>query len=241
MALVPYTENALPALAKLHNSTATFHLAGREVLLNQDWRKSGVAAVVWDAAVVLALYLELAPVELRGRPVIELGAGTGLVGIVAALLGRRSGLTARSPGHHHRPGARPGAALGQRAGQRPGGPPAGLGGGLGAELGLGPGALPRRGLRPGAGRRHRVPGGHVPGAARHAGPPVLRHHGGPAGLQDPLRARLPLPGAAEGALLRGGGPLRPAARHPRVPRREAGAEGGAMSADLRGRRRRDPP
>ncbi|CAL8390279.1 unnamed protein product [Boreogadus saida] len=68
MALVPYTENALPALAKLHNSTATFHLAGREVLLNQDWRRSGVAAVVWDAAVVLALYLEaLAPVELRGR------------------------------------------------------------------------------------------------------------------------------------------------------------------------------
>uniref|UniRef100_A0A8C5CVH8 Uncharacterized protein n=1 Tax=Gadus morhua TaxID=8049 RepID=A0A8C5CVH8_GADMO len=52
MALVPYTENALPALAKLHNSTATFHLAGREVLLNQDWRKSGVAAVVWDAVIV---------------------------------------------------------------------------------------------------------------------------------------------------------------------------------------------
>ncbi|XP_030205945.1 protein N-lysine methyltransferase METTL21A isoform X4 [Gadus morhua] len=102
MALVPYTENALPALAKLHNSTATFHLAGREVLLNQDWRKSGVAAVVWDAvsytrAVVLALYLELAPVELRGRPVIELGAGTGLVGIVAALLGARVTITDREP------------------------------------------------------------------------------------------------------------------------------------------------
>ena len=52
MALVPYTENALPALAKLHNSTATFHLAGREVRLQQDWRGSGVAAVVWDAVSV---------------------------------------------------------------------------------------------------------------------------------------------------------------------------------------------
>ncbi|CAL8288696.1 unnamed protein product [Lota lota] len=97
MALVPYVENALPALAKLHNSSATFHFAGHEVLLNQDWRRSGVAAVVWDAAVVLAMYLELGQVELRGRSVIELGAGTGLVGIVAALLGARVTITDREP------------------------------------------------------------------------------------------------------------------------------------------------
>lgn len=38
-------------------------------------------------AVVLCMYLELGKVDLKGKEVIELGAGTGLVGIVAALMG----------------------------------------------------------------------------------------------------------------------------------------------------------
>lgn len=38
-------------------------------------------------AVVMCMYLEVGQVEVKGRQVIELGAGTGLVGIVAALLG----------------------------------------------------------------------------------------------------------------------------------------------------------
>ena len=38
-------------------------------------------------AVVMCMYLELGKVEIQGKRAIELGAGTGLVGIVAALLG----------------------------------------------------------------------------------------------------------------------------------------------------------
>ena len=38
-------------------------------------------------AVVLCMYLELGKVDLKGKVAVELGAGTGLVGIVAALLG----------------------------------------------------------------------------------------------------------------------------------------------------------
>ncbi|NXL95105.1 MT21A methyltransferase, partial [Alectura lathami] len=53
----------------------------------QDWQRLGVAAVVWDAAVVLSAYLEMGGIDLRDRSVIELGAGTGLLGIVATLLG----------------------------------------------------------------------------------------------------------------------------------------------------------
>lgn len=39
-------------------------------------------------AVVLCTYLEMGSVALQGRSVIELGAGTGLLGIVATLLGK---------------------------------------------------------------------------------------------------------------------------------------------------------
>lgn len=35
----------------------------------------------------MCMYLELGRVELKGKKAIELGAGTGLVGIVATLLG----------------------------------------------------------------------------------------------------------------------------------------------------------
>lgn len=47
-------------------------------------------------AVVLSTYLEMGAVELRGCSAVELGAGTGLVGIVAALLGECDTLLAHS-------------------------------------------------------------------------------------------------------------------------------------------------
>ncbi|XP_069020127.1 protein N-lysine methyltransferase METTL21A [Embiotoca jacksoni] len=97
MALVPYVEDFLPALSKLHNSSAQFRFANHDLHLAQDWKKLGVAAVVWDAAVVMCMYLELGKVELKGKLAIELGAGTGLVGIVAALLGAQVTITDREP------------------------------------------------------------------------------------------------------------------------------------------------
>ncbi|KAL7831511.1 hypothetical protein SRHO_G00310140 [Serrasalmus rhombeus] len=83
--------------AVLFLSSAEFHFASHRLRLAQDWNRLGVAAVVWDAAVVLCMYLELGHVDLKGRAVIELGAGTGLVGIVAALLGATVTITDRKP------------------------------------------------------------------------------------------------------------------------------------------------
>lgn len=36
----------------------------------------------------MCIYLEMGKVDVKGKEVIELGAGTGLVGIVAALMGK---------------------------------------------------------------------------------------------------------------------------------------------------------
>ncbi|XP_074255260.1 protein N-lysine methyltransferase METTL21A isoform X4 [Saimiri boliviensis] len=88
MALVPYDETTELGLQKFHKPLATFSFANHTIQIRQDWRHLGVAAVVWEAAIVLSTYLEMGAVELRGRSAVELGAGTGLVGIVAALLGR---------------------------------------------------------------------------------------------------------------------------------------------------------
>ncbi|NXE34279.1 MT21A methyltransferase, partial [Ptilorrhoa leucosticta] len=90
MALVPYEEGGGWAARQLHSPLATFHFASRTIRLQQDWRRLGVAAVVWDAAVVLCAYLEMEGIDLRDRSVIELGAGTGLLGIVVTLLGTRT-------------------------------------------------------------------------------------------------------------------------------------------------------
>ncbi|NWV38542.1 MT21A methyltransferase, partial [Grantiella picta] len=84
MALVPYEEGGGWAARQLHSPSATFRFASRTIRLQQDWRRPGGAAV----AVVLCAYLEMEGIDLRDRSVIELGAGTGLLGIVVTLLGK---------------------------------------------------------------------------------------------------------------------------------------------------------
>lgn len=50
----------------------------------------GTGLTTWDGSVVLAKYLEHARMnDVRGKRIVELGAGTGLVGISAALMGAR--------------------------------------------------------------------------------------------------------------------------------------------------------
>ncbi|XP_064017081.1 protein N-lysine methyltransferase METTL21A [Pogoniulus pusillus] len=96
MALVPYEEGAGWGARQLHNPSATYRFASHTIRIRQDWRRLGVAAVVWDAAVVLCAYLEIGGIELQDRSVIELGAGTGLLGIVATLLGAHVTITDRA-------------------------------------------------------------------------------------------------------------------------------------------------
>lgn len=87
MALVPYDDHMLSGLKRFHNSSTTYTFCNHTIRIKQDWKQLGVAAVVWDAAVVLCMYLEAGGINVQGCSVVELGAGTGLAGIVAALLG----------------------------------------------------------------------------------------------------------------------------------------------------------
>jgi ribosomal protein L11 methylase PrmA len=57
---------------------------------NGEMRGIGTGAVVWPAAHVLVKYLEKqfnSPNQMRGQRVIDIGSGTGFVGIAAAVLG----------------------------------------------------------------------------------------------------------------------------------------------------------
>ncbi|XP_056663159.1 protein N-lysine methyltransferase METTL21A isoform X2 [Monodelphis domestica] len=94
MALVPYDAQGM-GIQKFHKPLATYTFVNHTIQIKQDWKQLGVAAVVWDAAIVLCTYLEMGTLNLRGRSVVELGAGTGLVGIVAALLGAHVTITDR--------------------------------------------------------------------------------------------------------------------------------------------------
>uniref|UniRef100_A0A1A8FR57 Methyltransferase like 21B n=2 Tax=Nothobranchius korthausae TaxID=1143690 RepID=A0A1A8FR57_9TELE len=71
-----------------------YNLMGEDLRIKQLFGANlGVAAPVWEAALHLCRYLEEQSVELRGQRVIELGAGTGVLGILAARRGADVTLT----------------------------------------------------------------------------------------------------------------------------------------------------
>nr|AFK11541.1 methyltransferase-like protein 21B-like protein [Callorhinchus milii] len=53
------------------------------------------SSTIWEAGLVLCQYFEKEKMDFTGKKVIELGSGTGIVGILAALLGGNITLTDR--------------------------------------------------------------------------------------------------------------------------------------------------
>ncbi|XP_023142947.3 EEF1A lysine methyltransferase 3-like isoform X1 [Amphiprion ocellaris] len=71
-----------------------YSLLGEELNIRQVFGANlGVAAPVWEAALHLCRYFGEQSVQLAGKRIIELGAGTGVVGILAARLGAEVTLT----------------------------------------------------------------------------------------------------------------------------------------------------
>lgn len=91
-ALMIYDESFV---SPFHVGSRQFNFGGKTFSIQQSWGEGGVAAVVWDAAVVLAEYLETNPHMVKDKKILELGAGTGLAGMVAAHLGATTTITDR--------------------------------------------------------------------------------------------------------------------------------------------------
>ena len=82
-------------LSVLHTE-AVFSLDEETRFLNDTDRRVPYGAVMWPAAVALAHEIATRADEFRGKTVLELGAGTGLPGLVAATLGASVVQTDRS-------------------------------------------------------------------------------------------------------------------------------------------------
>eukprot|EP00903_Cladosiphon_okamuranus_P011220 g10586.t1 len=93
MALVPFSY-ASPFTDQLQLAERLFTIDGRLLKIRQAWKGDGkggtdigFGASVYPAAYVLAEYLERHPHLVRGKRVIELGTGTGFLGIGTSVLG----------------------------------------------------------------------------------------------------------------------------------------------------------
>ena len=80
MALVPYDTNR-HILHELHDPRRVFSIGGHDIEIEQTFSSNGVAGCVWQSAVVLAQYFAANTDLVKDKNVLELGAGTGLLGI----------------------------------------------------------------------------------------------------------------------------------------------------------------
>lgn len=82
----------LSITGRYYEFNGQLEIAGHCITIQEDsnLRDAGTAINVWDGAILLARYLEQRPSIVRGLSVLELGAGCGLVGIVAGVLGARA-------------------------------------------------------------------------------------------------------------------------------------------------------
>ena len=87
---------------KQHRACILELTSGQSLSITQDTSMSaealwacGAGAVVWEAAEATLAYLEsaFAPTGLQGKAVVELGAGTGVIGLACAAMGARVTLT----------------------------------------------------------------------------------------------------------------------------------------------------
>ncbi|XP_078089685.1 EEF1A lysine methyltransferase 3-like [Mustelus asterias] len=74
-----------------------YQFCGHTLRITRDFSSNlGISAIIWEAGLVLCQYFEQEKISFAGKKVIELGSGTGIVGILAVLLGGDVTLTDQS-------------------------------------------------------------------------------------------------------------------------------------------------
>uniref|UniRef100_H2YUE6 Uncharacterized protein n=1 Tax=Ciona savignyi TaxID=51511 RepID=H2YUE6_CIOSA len=91
-AVVPYNTEGVLSKFYEHSKSVNISKLGIRFKIAQTWQKNGIAGVVWEAADVLANFM-VEKYDFHGKKVLELGSGTGLVGMVAAYMGAHVTLT----------------------------------------------------------------------------------------------------------------------------------------------------
>ncbi|BAS81599.1 Os02g0818700 [Oryza sativa Japonica Group] len=88
------TSSSSPKLNSPSTSAISLELLGHRLHISQDPNSKHLGTTVWDASMVFVKFLEknsrkgrFSPSKLKGKRVIELGAGCGLAGLGMALLG----------------------------------------------------------------------------------------------------------------------------------------------------------
>ncbi|XP_067847266.1 EEF1A lysine methyltransferase 3-like [Heptranchias perlo] len=65
-----------------------YQFCGNALRITRDFSNNlGISAIIWESGLVLCRYFEQEKISFSGKKVIELGSGTGIVGILAILLG----------------------------------------------------------------------------------------------------------------------------------------------------------
>ncbi|XP_078286413.1 EEF1A lysine methyltransferase 3-like [Rhinoraja longicauda] len=96
----PQTENATDHQSKTEskNKRSSFKFGGHDLTITRDLTNDiGLSAIIWEAGITLCRYFEKENINFTGKKIIELGSGTGIVGILAVLLGAEVTLTDLPP------------------------------------------------------------------------------------------------------------------------------------------------
>ncbi|XP_055487333.1 EEF1A lysine methyltransferase 3-like [Leucoraja erinacea] len=76
------------------NQRAYYKFCGHDLTITRDLTNDiGLSAIIWEAGIFLCRYFEKEKIDFTGKKIIELGSGTGIVGILAILLGAEVTLT----------------------------------------------------------------------------------------------------------------------------------------------------
>lgn len=82
-----------------YNALEGLTIAGEKLRVQEipNQQNTGTGVNVWDGALLLAQYLEKQPALVKSKRIVELGAGCGLVGIAAGILGAKDVLVTDLP------------------------------------------------------------------------------------------------------------------------------------------------